>query len=86
MNILLAMPRSTKFFRSISAILPNKKRFHMSQLRPQAPKNVTVLLSVALVALGLLGAFISPAIADNGDWFLLAGFVLLLLGVYVKGL
>jgi hypothetical protein len=58
----------------------------MDQPKPQAPKNVTVLVSVILVLLGLFGAVISPAIADNGDWFLLAGFVLLLLGVYVKGL
>lgn len=58
----------------------------MSQLRTQAPKTSTVIISAALVLLGLLGAFVSPAIADNGDWFLLAGFVFLLLGVYVKGL
>lgn len=58
----------------------------MSQLRTQAPKTSTVIISSALVLLGLIGAFISPAIADNGDWFLLAGFVFLLLGVYVKGL
>lgn len=58
----------------------------MSQLNPQAPKNVTVIISVALVLLGFLGALISPAIADNGDWFLLAGFIVLLLGVYVKGM
>lgn len=58
----------------------------MAQLAPQAPKNSTVLISVILVLFGLLGAFVSPAIADNGDWFLLAGFVFLLLGVYVKGL
>ena len=58
----------------------------MSQPRPQAPKRSTVLISGALVLLGLLGAFISPTVADNGDWFLLAGYVLLILGVYVKGL
>lgn len=58
----------------------------MSKLKPQAPKNSTVILSVVLVLLGLFGAIISPAIADNGDWFLLAGFVFLLLGVYIKGL
>ena len=58
----------------------------MSQLVPQAPKNRTVIISVVLVALGLFGAVISPTIADNGDWFLLAGFIMLLLGVYVKGL
>ena len=58
----------------------------MSQLKPQAPKNVTILISAILVLLGLFGAVISPAIADNGDWLLLIGYVLLLLGVYVKGL
>ena len=58
----------------------------MSQLNAQAPKNRTVLISVILVFLGLFGAILSPTIADNGDWFLLAGFVLLLAGVYVKGL
>ena len=58
----------------------------MSQFNAQAPKKSTVLISVILVLLGLFGAVISPTIADNGDWLLLAGFVLLLLGVYVKGL
>ncbi|MCB0704606.1 MAG: hypothetical protein KDC34_04825 [Saprospiraceae bacterium] len=58
----------------------------MSKLLPQAPKNTTVIISVALVLLGLFGAVLSPTIADNGDWFMLAGFVFLLLGVYVKGL
>jgi hypothetical protein len=58
----------------------------MSKLLPQAPKNSTVIISVVLVLLGLLGASFSPAIADNGDWFLLAGFILLLAGVYIKGL
>ncbi|MEZ5043914.1 MAG: hypothetical protein R2828_28720 [Saprospiraceae bacterium] len=58
----------------------------MSQPKPQAPKNVTVLISIAVVLLGLFGAFISPTIANNGDWFLLIGFVILLLGVYVKGM
>ena len=66
--------------------LSNLKNLLMSQLRTQAPKTSTVIISAALVLLGLLGAFVSPAIADNGDWFLLAGFVFLLLGVYVKGL
>jgi hypothetical protein len=58
----------------------------MSTVSPQAPKQSTVIISVVLVLLGLFGAAVSPTIADNGDWFLLAGFVFLLLGVYVKGL
>lgn len=58
----------------------------MSLPKPQAPKTTTVLISSGLVLLGLLGAAIIPAIADNGDFILLAGFIFLLLGVYVKGL
>jgi hypothetical protein len=58
----------------------------MSQLKPQAPKQSTVLISVILILLGFFGSLISPDLADNGDWFLLAGYILLLLGVYVKGL
>ncbi|MBK8504684.1 MAG: hypothetical protein IPL46_22225 [Saprospiraceae bacterium] len=58
----------------------------MSQLTLQAPKQSTVLISVILILLGFFGSLISPGLADNGDWFLLAGYVLLLLGVYVKGL
>lgn len=58
----------------------------MTKLLPQAPKNSTVIISAVLVLLGLFGATISPAIAANGDWLLLAGYVFLLLGVYVKGL
>ncbi len=58
----------------------------MSTLKPHTPKESTVIISVVIVLLGLFGAFISPVIASNGDWFLLAGFVLLLAGVYVKGL
>ena len=58
----------------------------MSQLKPQAPKTTTVIASLILVLLGLFGAMVIPAIADNGDWFLLGGFVILLIGVYVKGL
>ncbi len=58
----------------------------MSKLLPQAPKNSTVIISIVLVLLGLFGAMISPTIADNGDWFLLAGVAFLLVAVYVKGL
>ncbi|MCB0652038.1 MAG: hypothetical protein KDC85_12240 [Saprospiraceae bacterium] len=58
----------------------------MSKLRAQAPKNSTVIISIVLVLLGLFGTSISPAIAGNSEWFLLAGFVFLLLGVFIKGL
>ncbi len=58
----------------------------MSKLSPQSPKNTTVIISVVLVLLGLFGASITPEIAQNSQWFILGGFVLLLLGVYIKGL
>jgi hypothetical protein len=58
----------------------------MAKLLPQTPKQSTVIISIVLVLLGLFGALISPVMAENGDWFLLAGFIVLLLGVYLKGL
>lgn len=58
----------------------------MSQLRTQAPKNVTVIVSMVLVLLGFFGDAISPEIARNGELIMVIGYVLLLLGVFVKGL
>lgn len=58
----------------------------MSQLKARAPKNVTVIISIVLVLLGHFGTSIDPVIAKNGDWMVVAGYVLLLLGVYIKGL
>jgi len=58
----------------------------MADLKPSAPKMQTVIISLVLVLLGLFGALVSPAIADNGDWFLLIGYVILAAGVFVKGL
>ena len=58
----------------------------MSQLKPHAPKNFTIGISAALVLLGLFGGEISPYFAANGSYLLVGGYVLLLLGVYIKGL
>ena len=58
----------------------------MSSLKPQPPKNVTVILSVILVLLGLVGHEIIPSIAGVQDYLMLGGYVLLLLAVYIKGL
>lgn len=58
----------------------------MSQLKAHTPKNVTILISAILVLIGQFGGSIDPFIAQNGDWIVIAGYVLLLLGVYLKGL
>ncbi len=58
----------------------------MSNFNPSTPKTSTVIISLVVVLLGLFGAMISPTLADNGDWFLLAGYIILLVGVYVRGL
>ncbi len=58
----------------------------MSSLKPQAPKNATVILSLVLVLLGLFGSKIIPGIAGVEDYFVLGAYVLLLLAVYIKGL
>ncbi len=46
---------------------------------------ITVVISLVLVLIALLGATVSPAIADNGDWLLLIGYIILVVGVFVKG-
>ncbi|WP_160112065.1 MULTISPECIES: hypothetical protein [Aquimarina] len=58
----------------------------MSNLSAHTPKKITVIISIVLVLLGLLGSHIHPVLAANSNWLVLAGYVLLLLGVYLKGL
>ena len=52
------------------------------------PKVITFWISIGLGALGFLGKIIStiPLVSENAFWFLLAGFVLLILGLLIKGL
>ncbi|HNX46535.1 MAG: hypothetical protein VB029_06545 [Anaerolineaceae bacterium] len=52
-----------------------------------APKNVTFLVALVLFVLGLLGQFsILAAVAAYAGWLLIAAFVVLALGVLLKGL
>ncbi|MBN2084288.1 MAG: hypothetical protein JW748_03620 [Anaerolineales bacterium] len=51
------------------------------------PKNITFWISILLGVLGFLGAIVTiPLISTYAFWFLFAGFVLLVLGLLVKGL
>ncbi len=51
------------------------------------PKNLTFWISVILGVLGFLGHITSiPLVSAYDFWFLLVGFVLLVLGLLVKGL
>ncbi len=52
-----------------------------------APKKVTFLISLILAALGVVAGFISiPFVSANNYWFVVAGYVLLMLGCFLKGL
>ena len=52
-----------------------------------APKNITFWISVLLGVLGFVGAVATvPVLTAYAFWFLFAGFVLLVLGLLVKGL
>jgi predicted membrane channel-forming protein YqfA (hemolysin III family) len=56
-------------------------------METNAPKQVTLLISVVLAVLGLLGFFVSiPFVSVYAFWLVVAGFVLLLLGCLLKGL
>ena len=52
-----------------------------------APKQITWLIAVILGVLGLIGYFVAiPVVSIHAFWFVFAGFVLLALGSFVKGL
>ena len=50
------------------------------------PKQITFWISIALAVLGLVALFAIPAIAAYAIWIVLAGFVLLVVALLVKGL
>ena len=53
-----------------------------------APKQITWLIAVILGVLGLIGALVHtiPVLSAYAFWLVFAGFVLLALGSFVKGL
>jgi uncharacterized membrane protein HdeD (DUF308 family) len=51
------------------------------------PKVITFWIAVLLGFLGFLGTFVAiPLVSANAFWFLFVGFVVLVLGLLVKGL
>lgn len=51
------------------------------------PKVITFWISVILALLGFIGKLVAiPLVSTYAFWFLFAGFVLLVLGLLVKGL
>ncbi len=57
-------------------------------MKIQAPKMLTFIIAVILVVLGLIGKFAPTTafIGPNAFWFVFVGFVLVALGLFVKGL
>ena len=56
-------------------------------MRLTPPKVITFWISVILGVLGFLGTLVTiPLVSAFAFWFLFAGFVLLVLGLLVKGL
>ena len=52
-----------------------------------APKKVTWLISLVLIALGIVSKFVAiPVVGTYAFWFVAVGGVLLLLGSLLKGL
>lgn len=53
----------------------------------QAPKKVTFIIALVLGALGVLGTLVSiPVVSGIAIWVLAAGWLLLILGCFVKDL
>ncbi len=56
-------------------------------MRLTPPKVITFWIAVILAVLGFLGKLITiPLVSTYDFWFLIVGFVLLVLGLQVKGL
>jgi hypothetical protein len=73
---------SVKFRRLVC--VQNKKGIEM-RLTP--PKNITFWVAVILVVLGILGKITTiPVLTPYSWWFVLVGFIVLMLGNLVKGL
>ncbi|MCL2154220.1 MAG: hypothetical protein FWH53_01010 [Leptospirales bacterium] len=55
-------------------------------MRLSAPKQIVFLISLILAIIAVIGYFVAiPFVSLYGWWILLAGYVLLALGVFLKG-
>jgi hypothetical protein len=56
-------------------------------MKLQAPKNITFWIALILAVLGLLGQITTiPFVTAYAFWFEFVAFVLLVLGLFIKGL
>jgi hypothetical protein len=56
-------------------------------MKLSSPKNVTWWVAVVVGVLGILGNFVAiPVVSASAFWFVAAGFVILALATYLKGL
>jgi len=56
-------------------------------MKTQAPKAVTFWVAVLIVLIGLFGTFVEiPVVSAYAIWVVVLGFIVLALGVTVKGL
>ena len=56
-------------------------------MKLNAPKKVTWLIAIVLGLLGLIGGLVTvPFLSDYATWLIFAGFALLALGTFLKGL
>ncbi len=56
-------------------------------MKLNAPKKITWLISLIVGVLGIVAFFVAiPVVSVHAFWFVVVGFVLLLLGTFLKGL
>lgn len=67
-------------------ILHHKNSNKMGILTPSSPKTNTVIISLLLVFGAYFGASYVSFISENRDFVFLGGYLILLLGVYIRGL
>jgi len=64
----------------------HQTKLAMGILTPSSPKTNTVIVSLLLELGAYFGASYVPYISDNKDLVFLGGYLILLLGVYIRGL
>jgi hypothetical protein len=56
-------------------------------MRLHAPKQTTWWIAIIAGGLGIIGKYVSLGIiTENGFWFVVVGFILLVLGTFLPGL
>jgi len=58
----------------------------MPSMANRAPRWITIIVTLVLIGIGVLGTFVGVLPDDVGVWSYVAATVLMLLGIFLRGL